>query len=457
MEGKQLLPRKHHYQSDEVRTIEDEKKRTIDLEDFNLELPTVDIFDEPTRCYAVNHEWAKIITGAIDILCEIAVWKDATDEGYVGIRKIQEFLKGSNCMSCNDVEICLSASPIIADILAQIANNDTDITNLQNVDTTHAADIIALYAENDVQDLEIGDHALSIQQINLTIAYHAELIAALQNASSGNAAGKVKFKTTSYHNLVTYNSSYSGIAYATMPQSVQMHQFSYKNAHIIATSLNKYELQNPNFATILIQVDGQNGTNEWKLQGIAQRNVHLGQFMVGMDITAPIEMNLQWKVDVAGKKVKEINGTNITWTILEYEIENPLVTFDSGTYPYTLPLAQEGKVLSGGNPNDCLKGISLVLGEYISVLIDLGGDVEIHDVIYDARSSELNGNSTKIYVDGSLIGGNSYIGATPNTWETFKQSDWSALLPVTGRIVEVRFVAATSVFDMRIDNIKVVI
>ena len=63
---------KNHYSTDRVQVTQDERERIISLSDFNLSLPSVGIFDEPIRCYRVNKEWAKIITGAVSILLEIA-------------------------------------------------------------------------------------------------------------------------------------------------------------------------------------------------------------------------------------------------------------------------------------------------------------------------------------------------------------------------------------------------
>lgn len=131
--------------SDRIQTIQDERERIIVLSNFNLELPSVDIFDEPTRCYKVNEEWAKIITGAIDLLCEVAVWKDAQHEGYIGIRKILEFLKGSACMDCDGVENCLTTSEIISFI-------DSSLLDLDDTVAAHEYQIID--NQDDISDIQ---------------------------------------------------------------------------------------------------------------------------------------------------------------------------------------------------------------------------------------------------------------------------------------------------------------
>jgi hypothetical protein len=125
------------YASDRVLVIDDERQRTVDLSDFKLELPVVGIFDEPRRCYPINKEWAKIVTGAVSLLLEIAVWPDAEHEGYQGINQILEFLKGEDCMNCDDIEDCLETSTTITNINNTINNNNVSIdvnsTTINNV------------------------------------------------------------------------------------------------------------------------------------------------------------------------------------------------------------------------------------------------------------------------------------------------------------------------------------
>jgi len=100
------------YFRDRVRTIQDERERIIALSDFNLDLPNVGIFDEPTRCYKVNKEWAKIVTGAVSILLEIGVWKNADHEDYEGIRQISDFLNGEDCVGqLSEEGDCLNYPP----------------------------------------------------------------------------------------------------------------------------------------------------------------------------------------------------------------------------------------------------------------------------------------------------------------------------------------------------------
>lgn len=135
-----------------ILVIQDEREQIIALSDFNLTLPNVGIFDEPTRCYKVNKEWAKIITGAISILLEIGVWKDAENDGYSGIQQISDFLDGEDCMTCEEIEACLAASQIITTIQSNVSNNLTDI-NLNSGDIVDN-EITSSDNADDIQDLQ---------------------------------------------------------------------------------------------------------------------------------------------------------------------------------------------------------------------------------------------------------------------------------------------------------------
>lgn len=90
-------PDKSRGQEDRWLVAEDEKQRALYLRQMELVPPTVGIFDEPTRCYTINKEWAKIVMGMVSWLTEIAPWRDAQDESYMGIEQISWFLQGQNC------------------------------------------------------------------------------------------------------------------------------------------------------------------------------------------------------------------------------------------------------------------------------------------------------------------------------------------------------------------------
>jgi len=97
--------------ADRVYVLDDEKKRLIDWFTVNLPLPDVDIYAEPTRCYKINLQWAKIVMGLVSWLTDVAAWHDATDEGYTGIEQVAKFLQGVDCMTFqlrqNPTNLCL--------------------------------------------------------------------------------------------------------------------------------------------------------------------------------------------------------------------------------------------------------------------------------------------------------------------------------------------------------------
>lgn len=77
--------------------------------------PSVGVFDEPTRCYRVNHEWAAHIAGCVSILIEPEMWVGADDERHIAIQSILKFLEGTVCdvIDCADIEDCLDTSETI--------------------------------------------------------------------------------------------------------------------------------------------------------------------------------------------------------------------------------------------------------------------------------------------------------------------------------------------------------
>lgn len=110
-------------QQDRILVMDDEKKRALDLYTARLIPPDVGIFDEPTRCYQINKEWAKIVMGLVSWLTEIAPWRDATDESYPAIDEISKFLVGDNCM-----EFELRQSPTDDCLLEQTTDGGTTWT-----------------------------------------------------------------------------------------------------------------------------------------------------------------------------------------------------------------------------------------------------------------------------------------------------------------------------------------
>jgi hypothetical protein len=59
--------------------------------------PNVGIFDEPTYCFKVNHQWWRIISGVVEWLTQVQAWREAEDERYIGIQEVMRFLEGVVC------------------------------------------------------------------------------------------------------------------------------------------------------------------------------------------------------------------------------------------------------------------------------------------------------------------------------------------------------------------------
>lgn len=93
---------------DRVEVFFDEKNRALDLSQMNLVPPDVGICDEPTRCYKINKEWAKIVMGMVSWLATVAPWRDAEDETFIGVQEVLTFMIGCDCSpDCEDVWACL--------------------------------------------------------------------------------------------------------------------------------------------------------------------------------------------------------------------------------------------------------------------------------------------------------------------------------------------------------------
>lgn len=133
-----------------IKTLLDEKRYLTLYRDFKLEVPSSGILDEPLRGYPVNEEWAKIITGIVTLLTEIAVWKDAQDETHPGIQAIEEWLIGMPVFDCEDVELCLPTSPTIV----QINNNIASVEQSVSANTTSIINNTTLINEIEQEALQ---------------------------------------------------------------------------------------------------------------------------------------------------------------------------------------------------------------------------------------------------------------------------------------------------------------
>lgn len=86
-----------------IRVLDDEKKQALFLDEFRLQVPSVGVLDAPYRCYAINHEWAKIVMGFVGWLATIAVWDGAEEENHDGVVGILKFLSQEGV--CNMLQV----------------------------------------------------------------------------------------------------------------------------------------------------------------------------------------------------------------------------------------------------------------------------------------------------------------------------------------------------------------
>jgi hypothetical protein len=452
------------YSSDRVLVIDDERQRTVDLSDFKLELPTVGIFDEPRRCYTVNKQWAKIVTGAVSLLLEIAVWPDAEHEGYSGINQILEFLKGEDCMGYGDIvdirinDCDLEAfideqwvnkgslldciTPIQTSLQSQITSNDNDIANLKNADISLQSQITS--NDNDIVNLQID-----ASQQALTINDHENRISILEAAGGGAGGGAVKMKAYS----IDIGSNFTNPAVAWIDTTaIIQHNFTLPNALIVfeyranAAGICQFRIRcgNQNSAT-LSQISGTTGFS-------TQSNAYFESIQTGIT-----DVVLQMQRVTSGGSI--VAGSFIQIFIIEtgsLGFTGGTVTFDDGGYSsYELPndANQVGIVSSGGNPGDCALAQGLQSADAIIIEIDLGEDVEISSINIDLFSSSLPDSLIMWFVDGQPQTNMQAVGLN-NAWGTFAMPLGD--FPITGQLIRIQFVAwNTSVADMRVDNIEI--
>lgn len=96
------------------------KKKVYELTVIDRPIPEVGIFDEPTRCYKINHEWARIVIGFTAILAQPELWQEADNELYTPIQEIMKFLVGEDCMDCEQLLACLEDFQTLIDIQQEL-------------------------------------------------------------------------------------------------------------------------------------------------------------------------------------------------------------------------------------------------------------------------------------------------------------------------------------------------
>lgn len=152
---------------DRYDTTDDEKKRVLDLYDMNLPVPVAGIFDEPTRCYQINVEWASIVMGLVTWLTEIASWKGANDETFTAIQEISKFLQGSDCMDCLDVISCLESDS------NYLSLSNVTLANMEQTTQNFIDDLNAQYDGSTVQSIDADIPAGAPSSTEKTALCHA--------------------------------------------------------------------------------------------------------------------------------------------------------------------------------------------------------------------------------------------------------------------------------------------
>jgi len=490
-------PRQNYF-SDRVNVIQDERERIVVLSEFNLELPIVGVFDEPLRYYKVNEEWAKIITGAVDLLTEVAVWKDAENEGYTGIRSILEFLKGEIIVpfDCDDVEACLASSVIINALSSQVFQNQVDIALhdtliadnaneimslkdrvavveqvvLVNADgiTQNQADIalhdiliddnineiVALKAVDDNFQLQISSLSSQITTNDSELADHEARISDIEASGGGGGGGGgiVTSEHTSSNPILQVTSS---VLFVDIPSSIYSHQFTHSNALIIATT-NGFNTNGARSIRIAIGLDGVVGSVIAERASTLRDRMIVSETFTGLNTSAPTDISLMFATSNADGSARIQQNDTLLHTIIEYgEVvptqENILVTFDPGGHAYTLPDTPSpnvGTIAVNGNPLNALFSNAINIGDYIALRIDLGANKSITNYSIDYFVNAHADGIVEIWLDGVFFQNTSLNVSV--MWDTLTGN-----LGTSAQIIEVRLIAViNSLVTARLDNIS---
>lgn len=107
------------------RVLHDEKSIIINTPQTARPLPDAGIHDEPARCLRVNEQWVPFVYGWLMWLQDVAMWPDATDEGYYAIRQMQQLLSEDECMDCEAILNCIENDDSVRDAIINIIGNTT--------------------------------------------------------------------------------------------------------------------------------------------------------------------------------------------------------------------------------------------------------------------------------------------------------------------------------------------
>lgn len=130
-----MTDHKFERETDRQVVLDDFKRRIIDLMDGNFSSPATAWDEAPIRYYKLNLQWVKVLAGVLDIMEDVAFWKDAQDENYAGIQGILNFEEGIELpdfeLDCDEVELCLATSETINNLISLIENQQSEIDDLE--------------------------------------------------------------------------------------------------------------------------------------------------------------------------------------------------------------------------------------------------------------------------------------------------------------------------------------
>lgn len=366
-------------------------------------------------------------------------------------------------VAVGDVNACVTA---ITDLMqTQIDANTTNIN-------TNAGDITTLEGRVDTLETNQANHALSIQQNAdaigslqldaiqqaLTLQDHETRITALEQA--GGAIIGTPLVATSVSSAIITPITVNSVTYV---DAVSLgHTFTY-NAALIVMSFVGRTINEARIGYGRIRLDTQYSTNYSTFRGTSDDYSTIHQAFTDIPTGQYIPLVLQLAGDTTGTLTIPAL-TSVTVSIIEYNIplilNDPVVTFDDGGAPYTLPVGQDGIVSSGGNPSNCLFAQSI--STYIEVAIDLGESKQIDNINFDYyTSNDLNYTAYYVYVDDIYIGGAVMgVNTVSNAWDNYDTAtdDPSPIsYPQTGQVIRVRLSAANgaTLQDLRMDNVEI--
>jgi hypothetical protein len=229
---------------------------------------------------------------------------------------------------------------------------------------------------------------------------------------------------------------------------------------LIYSRLTVFGSSSPTDAWYTIAIDGLVGANEVRHENAPWQGVLISDTFNGIGAGSRT-VQLYHRTNAAGQFTTVFRG-QYQIVIVEYgdiETTQALVTFDAGGHAYTIDDSGiVSNVGAGGNPDDCLRGYNLGIGDWFEVIIDLGQVRNITGIQWDAFSTHADDTGFAVAVDGVWIYGSQlWLGAS-QAWATLDESFFTSGigLPYSGQIVKLRFNAPqNTIGEARMDNILV--